>query len=209
MTAYPLPQMIVRFPLPRTARRAFAVIGLAAMTAFGGQTLPGQFGDLAIPSAEASGLQLCVVNVSLDDVLNVRSGPGTRYRVIHTLAPGSCTARATGECRGNWCRIATPGGMGWAHMRYLSADAGGDDGIGGGYTADLLGDGVYCPRIDPDDILNVREGPGVRFAIVGGFRYDYCSIRGTGRCNGNWCEVATHEFTGWVNTRYLRNVESH
>lgn len=164
------------------------------------------FAPLAAADARASE-GLCVVNVASWDVLNVRSGPGTRFSALDGLAPGRCGITVRGSCQGNWCPIAYKYGSGWVNTRYLGPDGGG--GIGGGHTANLLGDGIYCPQIHPSDVLNVREGPGVGHAVVGGFRHDYCNIRGTGRCAGNWCQVATHEFTGWVNTRYLRNVEGH
>ncbi len=157
--------------------------------------------------AQASAMQLCVVHVASNDMLNVRSGPGVQHPVVHTLAPGACDVRATGECSGNWCRIAYVGGQGWAHMRYLSADAGGENGLGATYTDNLLGDGFYCPEIAHDDILNVREGPGTAFSIIGGFRIDDCDIEGTGLCVGAWCEVAAPKAKGWVNTRFLRGAK--
>ena len=189
-------------PLLDTLKGAF--LGASILAAVTGGVIAT---DAVTAPAEASAMQLCVVNVALNDVLNVRTGPGSSFRIIHTLAPGSCVT-TTGETSGNWIRINTPSGTGWSHGRYLSADAGGDDGIGGGYTEDLLRDGTYCPEIAHNDVLNVREGPGVQYPIIGFFRPEYCEIQGTGRCLGNWCETANHEFTGWVNTRYLRNVES-
>ncbi|RTL89264.1 SH3 domain-containing protein, partial [Ancylobacter aquaticus] len=46
--------------------------------------------------------------------LNVRSGPGTNYRVIGTLPGG--TRVAVGSCRGNWCQAAG----GWVSASYLA-----------------------------------------------------------------------------------------
>lgn len=46
--------------------------------------------------------------------LNVRSGPGTNYRVIGTLPAG--TRVDVGGCRGNWCRAAG----GWVSASYLA-----------------------------------------------------------------------------------------
>ncbi|MCC2112703.1 MAG: SH3 domain-containing protein [Hyphomicrobiales bacterium] len=168
------------------------------------------FGGTIVDAVPAKAAEACVTGVARWDTLNARTGPSTRNRVIFRLPSGACGVNVTGPCEGNWCKVRFRGRSGWVNTRYLSS-AGyddGDDGIGGGYTEDLLRDGIYCPAIDPWDRLNVREGPGTRFAIVGSMRVDYCNIRGTGRCLGKWCEIATHEFTGWVNTNYLRNVES-
>jgi len=54
--------------------------------------------------------------------VNVRSGPGTGYRVLDTLHPGEqVTVR---DCRSSgWCFVVRPGPDGWVSGRYL-ADSG-------------------------------------------------------------------------------------
>ncbi len=158
----------------------------------------------------------CVMNVSPYDTLNVRSGPGTGYRVIAELAHDYCGIRLTGRYSGSWGRIRFFGGRsGWVSMRYV--DEGGDEGgamgpepaaPGRALTAHEFATGQYCPNVSWGDHLNVRSGPGKRHPVIGIFNRDYCRISGTGNCRGAWCETTNHEFTGWVNTRYLRNVES-
>ncbi|CAA0098885.1 Uncharacterised protein [Starkeya nomas] len=46
--------------------------------------------------------------------VNVRSGPGTNYRVIGSLPAGARVD--VGGCRGNWCRVAG----GWVSASFLS-----------------------------------------------------------------------------------------
>lgn len=56
--------------------------------------------------------------------VNVRSGPGTSYRVVDTLYPGEQVNIET--CRSNgWCLIEHSGPDGWVSSRYLNND--GDD----------------------------------------------------------------------------------
>lgn len=50
--------------------------------------------------------------------LNVRSGPGTGYRVIDTLRPGEPVN--IDYCRGSWCFVNKAGPDGWASAAYLS-----------------------------------------------------------------------------------------
>ena len=60
--------------------------------------------------------------------VNVRSGPGTQYRVVDTLYAGEQVNIET--CRSNgWCLIEHSGPDGWVSARYLSNDGGdyGDD----------------------------------------------------------------------------------
>ena len=53
--------------------------------------------------------------------VNVRSGPGTQYRVLDTLYPGQTVNIET--CRSNgWCLIEHSGPDGWVSARYLSND---------------------------------------------------------------------------------------
>ena len=75
-----------------------------------------------------------VAGVPANDLLNIRSGPSTRNRVVAT-APNGFVFRNLG-CRGRgnarWCHIETPNGAtsGWASGRYLreaAATTGGPD----------------------------------------------------------------------------------
>lgn len=50
--------------------------------------------------------------------LNVRSGPGTGYGVVATLAPGE-VVNIGAESNG-WCQIRWPGPNGWASCAYLT-----------------------------------------------------------------------------------------
>ena len=55
------------------------------------------------------------------DVLNVRTGPGARYRIIGGLQPNEGCIALTGERRGKWVRVIAneSGQEGWVHSRYL------------------------------------------------------------------------------------------
>ena len=52
--------------------------------------------------------------------VNVRTGPGTSYRVVDTLAPGE-HVNITGRSNG-WCAVTKPGPNGWVSCAYLSGD---------------------------------------------------------------------------------------
>lgn len=76
--------------------------------------------------------------------VNVRTGPGTQYRVVDTLYRGEEINIET--CRSNgWCLIEHSGPDGWVSARYLSND-GGDFG-------------------DDDDDVVVRSSPRVTFSF--------------------------------------------
>jgi uncharacterized protein YraI len=49
--------------------------------------------------------------------LNVRSGPGTGYRVVGVIPEGATVD--AGGCSGSWCQVTFAGGSGWASANYL------------------------------------------------------------------------------------------
>ena len=53
------------------------------------------------------------------DVLNIRSGPSSRRRIVGEIPPYGSGVHCLGPCRGNWCRISWRGVIGWVHMRHL------------------------------------------------------------------------------------------
>lgn len=60
-----------------------------------------------------------VVNVASWDVLNIRSGPSVRYRIIGAFGPYDGCIVLTGQRRGNWVRVSGNGQTGWVNGRYL------------------------------------------------------------------------------------------
>ncbi len=84
-------------------------------------TLPGQnvtfllFGDVKIQNAVAANPTLTTLDVTSNNNINVRTGPGTSYQVAGTLAKGQ-TATADGRnSAGSWLRIQIPdsNALGW------------------------------------------------------------------------------------------------
>ena len=54
------------------------------------------------------------------------------------------------------------------------------------------------------DQLNIREGPGTTWAIIGGLAPDATDIEVTARSEcGRWGRINAGEGTGWVSMRYL------
>jgi SH3-like domain-containing protein len=65
------------------------------------------------------------------------------------------------------------------------------------------GDRTYrVVYVDPDDVLNIRSGPSVGYAIVGRIPPGGRGVRLVGHCQG-WCPVSYNGASGWVNPVYL------
>ncbi|MBK1635857.1 SH3 domain-containing protein [Rhodovulum adriaticum] len=72
-------------------------------------------GGVVLPlSAAVAGAELATVTT----MLNVRTGPGTNYRVMGALPTG--TTVDVIQCEGNWCQVRLKGPDGWASSRYLA-----------------------------------------------------------------------------------------
>jgi hypothetical protein len=67
---------------------------------------------------------LAVVGVAHDDVLNVRTGPGTSFPVLTTVPPLAADVTATGQgwlVDGSaWFEVSRSGVTGWANGRFLA-----------------------------------------------------------------------------------------
>lgn len=74
-------------------------------------------GGLLLLSAGAAAAAPAVVS----DNLNLRSGPGTNYRVLSVLPAGS-SVDVLG-CGRSWCRVSSTDGTGYASSRYLDSGA--------------------------------------------------------------------------------------
>jgi hypothetical protein len=75
-----------------------------------------------------------VANVERDDVLNVRSGPSTDFKVIGELLPGSRGVSITAPCRSQWCPVQLESISGWVNRTYLA-----DDGSASGRVSSIDG----------------------------------------------------------------------
>ncbi|MDX2158127.1 MAG: SH3 domain-containing protein [Hyphomicrobiaceae bacterium] len=51
--------------------------------------------------------------------------------------------------------------------------------------------------------LNVRAKPALSAEVVGQLAANTCGLRLVGRCEGDWCQMAAGNVTGWVTTRYV------
>jgi uncharacterized protein YraI len=91
---------------------------------------PGGGGSASVPRPPASGSDIVqVTGVASNDVLNVRSGPGTGNRVIGALGNGDRVRRLGCQKVGGatWCEIEMMTDMrerGWVNARFLTGGAG-------------------------------------------------------------------------------------
>lgn len=95
--------------------------------------LPGGSGGAGGSGETATGM-VRVTGLTPGDVLNVRSGPGTSYRIVGALANGERVRQLRCEAPNGtrWCLVELPGDMrdqGWVSGRYLTGGVAVDGGV--------------------------------------------------------------------------------
>lgn len=124
--------------------------------------------------------------VSATTAANVRSGPGTGYRIVARSARGT---QVTGILSGGWLRIG--------EGRYIGSAVLSSTPVGGGGTpapAPSPDPGTQVTRyISATTAANVRSGPSTSYAVVGR------SARGTqitGTLRGGWLRIGDGRWVG-------------
>lgn len=143
--------------------------------------------------------------------VNVRSGPGTSYGVVDTMAPGE--EANIRECQGSWCYVERDGPDGWVSSSYLTAAETSDDpdcsfqlviGPDGPHFAITCGDGngssITLNPTDPNRVCFYKNAnfTGAHFCrtagtyntMPAGFNDTVSSIRTYGNARVRICEFA-------------------
>lgn len=125
------------------------------------------------------------VTVTAASGVNIRSGPGTNYRVVGGLGYGARVS-TYGSSNG-WYRVS----QGWIAGNYTGAGSSSGGGGGGGSPSGAV-------RVTAPIGVNIRSGPGTGYGIVGGLGYG-TQVSTYGSSNG-WYRVSG----GWVSSAYVQ-----
>jgi uncharacterized protein YraI len=138
--------------------------------------------------------------------LNVRSGPGTAYPVVTTIARGAVVS-LTGYRAGTWVSARLENGVeGWVNFNYLSSTF--PLASLAPWQADAPADGrssFPTATMDQAYALNVRTGPGIGYGIVTAIPRDtMVELTGYRDAAALWVSIRLPNGTeGWVNGSYL------
>ena len=135
------------------------------------------------------------------DKLNIRSGPGTQYKVICTV-PCNTKLTLTGKSNtdGTWIQVKTSKGKtGWCCRLHLSTDVSKSN-----KTAIPEGDFSAAVAISK---LNLRSGPSAKYAIVCTVpSHTRLTLTGKSNTDGTWVQVeASNGKYGWCCQPYLQS----
>jgi len=146
----------------------------------------------SVPVPPYSGTYM-VVNVTSDDVLNVRANAGVSHPIVGVIPHNGMGVEIAGageQVDGSlWVPIEYQEIAGWVNSNYLAHQA---------YTV---------VNVASDDVLNVRANAGVAHPIVGTIPPQGMGVEITGadaQVDGSlWVPVVYRGITGWANSNYL------
>ncbi|MGJ3507762.1 SH3 domain-containing protein [Enemella sp. A6] len=127
--------------------------------------------------------------------VNIRSGPGTKYSIVGSLARGR-SIQAVGEDSHGWTPVSLNGQRRWIASRYLKPKT--EYSASASPSASSAGAGTSSTTT----ALNARTGAGL------GYRVAHVLPRGTkvsltGRSSGEWRQISYRGKSLWVSSRYL------
>lgn len=143
-----------------------------------------------------------VINVSADDILNVRAEPGLDGAIVGRLAADAGGLGVSGERRmvgqSAWVTVTVSGtSEGWVNAHYLAP-----------HDRKIL---FRVVDVEADEHLNVREGAGTDRSIVARLDPGSKDVRRTGRAavvdDSVWWEIDDPQ-AGWVHSGYLRDQDA-
>ena len=143
-------------------------------------TTPPEETDPTDPPEETTPESTITGTVKRTDLLRIRKGPGTNYAVVGYLS--SETKVTILEIEGSWGRIDE----GWISMDYVDLDREDEN------SADTW------TGIVTADCLNVREGAGTNYKIVGRI-YEGAKVTIL-ETKGSWGRIST----GWISLDYVK-----
>jgi len=146
----------------------------------------------ASPPAAATpvvvGEEHCVIGVAPDDLLNLRTGPGTGYPVRDTLRPDACGIIVMAPCANGWCSVEDGHNEGFVRSIFIAP----------------ISPALYCVTgVGADDRLNVRSSPSPLAPIETTLAPDQCGIAFLPHAERGWQHIRVDGWQGWVARRYL------
>jgi len=139
---------------------------------------------LGVLGASAAQIRAEMVSIAGDDV-NMRSGPGTGYRVLWELGRGFPLQVL--KRSGNWCRVKDfEGSIGWIHKDVASS----------------IPHMIVKANKNSNKRINIRSGPGTHHGVVAQAHYGV--VFATLEQKNGWVNIRHEDgVTGWVDRHLL------
>ncbi len=148
-----------------------------------------------------------VVNVSSDDVLNIRESASARSKKVGYIPYNASCVSFFGDTyysgKRKWIKVRYKNIQGWVNSRYLRS-------YNSSHTCSNVVFSVV--NVSSDDVLNIRESASARSKKVGYIPYNASCVSFFGDTyysgKRKWIKIRYKNIQGWVNSRYLRPYNS-
>ena len=172
----------------------YADLAKAAMAALESPAVRPPAVEPVTPACPAADGPWRVYDVPSSEPLNVRSGPGTSFSRVAALA-FDATGLSVISCSKGWCEITHGCVRGYVSSKYIS-----DQPV---RLYHVVGHG-------PNEVLNMRRGPGTDYDIIGGIAHNASGLRliACRPASGyafEWCELTYEGTRGWAYGKYLQD----
>ncbi len=118
--------------------------------------------------------------------LNVRSGPGTNYKIVTTVKKNA-SVKVT-QTKGTWEKVTVGSHTGWVSSKYLT-------------TKKPAAKVNYKTMYVTASTLNIRSGAGTNYKVVTTVKKN-SSVKVV-QTKGSWSKVIVGSKTGWASSKYL------
>ncbi|HIX00199.1 MAG TPA: SH3 domain-containing protein, partial [Candidatus Nesterenkonia stercoripullorum] len=182
-------------------RTGWVAHGHVTPTRPAGVTTPADNGS---SSSGSSAKKITPTSYRVTAPLNVRSGPGTNYRVVQGMQTGEVvTVTAT---QGKWLQFTRNGQKVWSHGDYMRKVNSGSSSSGSSSSSSgQVNAGVNGAKYRVSNVwLRIRTGPGTNYSMLGTLSPN-AQITATGK-SGSWISFRHNNRTVWVHGDYLRKT---
>jgi uncharacterized protein YgiM (DUF1202 family) len=161
----------------------------------------------SVPKTSGGIIGFSVINVSTNDVLNMRKSASGYSRKVGKIPHDEDCVASLDETRSRgkqkWVRVSYKGTQGWVNSRYLHSHDRLD-------WVDICSENYKVANVNSDDVLNMRQSPNYRSKKVGRISPDQDCLIVLDKNNKKWFLVMQNESNsrGWVNSYYLRKSSS-
>lgn len=143
------------------------------------------------------------------NVVNVRSGPGRQYKLLGRLADGNTAPVLGKSLDGQWWHIRFRGKLGWVHGDYVApveATSAADKSAAPAPSAQAAvtrppGPVIVIPA---GHTINVRSGPGVRYAVLGRLVSGQRAEIIAKNADQSWWQIRYGDGFAWISARVVR-----
>lgn len=141
---------------------------------------------------------------TIADDMNVREGPGTDSSRIGGAFEGEAFSITGRSADGEWWQIDFNGEAGWVYAPFVTASNAGNVPTVGDSSVQTPGEAVATVGGD----LNVRDGPGIDYARIGGATTgEEFAITGKS-ADGEWWQIDFAGQTGWLYAQFVTATDA-